>query len=517
MPVPPTPTLLPALVPEQQHFDPFIPTVYGNIDYRRWQSQLVRIDEILRTGMVEATFQRLALADRNRREKAAAEKEQRAFRNLSTSEQEVAQELSSQALRCNIARTLTGESFRKFACHLAESQLLQWFCGISRLDTVHIPGKSALQRYSEWIPEAEMRQVVDSLLTAATQINPGKKEPFLDLAEPLDVAAYFLDTTCVKLNIHFPVDWVLLRDAARTLMKATTLIREQGLKVRMEEPKDFLKRMNQLCIRMTHARRKKDGKRQRKAVLREMKKLSKVIAGHAQRHHELLEKHWQETDLKEGEARQILGRIEVILERLPHAVKQAHERIIGERQVNNAEKILSLYEGHAAVYVRGKAGAEVEFGSQLLLGECRSGVIVDWELVCGVPQGDTKMLDRSLKRMAGGKQDRTPQQIGGDRGMDSKANRGKLEAKGIYNGLCPRDPGELKKRMKESEFVALQQRRSQTEARISIFKNSFLGAPMKSKGYANQNLEVAWSVLTHNLWVIARLPRGKSKALAKAS
>jgi len=517
MPVPTTVTPLPALVPEQQHFDPFIPTVYGNIDYRRWQSQLVRIDEILRTGMVEASFQRLSLAHRNTQEKAAAEKEQRAFRSLSTSEQESAQELSSQALRCNLARTLTGESYRRFACHLAESPLLQWFCGMGRLDGIHIPGKSALQRYSEWIPELDMRKAVDSLLTAATQINPGKKEPGLGLAEVLDVDAYFLDTTCVKLNIHFPVDWVLLRDAARTLMKATILIRERGLKVRMEDPKEFLKRMNQLCIRMTQARRKKDAKRKRKAVLREMKKLSKVIAGHAQRHHELLEQQWQETDLKEGAARQILGRIEVILERLPHAMKQAHERIIGERQVSNEEKILSLYEGHAAVYVRGKADAEVEFGCQLLLGECRSGVIVDWELVCGVPQADTKMLNRSLERMAGGEQDRTPQQVGGDRGFDSKANRGKLEAKGIYNGLCPRDPWDLKKRMKESEFAALQQRRSQTEARISIFKNSFLGAPLKSKGYTNQNLEVAWSVLTHNLWVIARLPRSQGQALAQAS
>jgi len=142
MPVPTTVIPLPVLVPEQQHFDPFIPTVYGNVDYRKWQSQLVRIDEILRTGMVEANFQRLALADRNRREKVAAEKEQRAFRTLSTSEQEIAQMMSSQALRCNLARTLTGESFRKFACHLAESPLLQWFCGIGCLDTVHIPGRA---------------------------------------------------------------------------------------------------------------------------------------------------------------------------------------------------------------------------------------------------------------------------------------------------------------------------------------------------------------------------------------
>src|SRR5450756_373011 len=164
-------------------------------------------------------------------------------------------------------------------------------------------------------------------------------EQSLELAEALDLEAYFLDTTCVKLHIHFPVDWVLLRDAARTLMKATMLIRKRDLKVRMEEPAEFLKRMNQLCMKMTHARRKKDGKRVRKAVLREMKKLSKTIAGHAGRHRELLERRWQETDLREGEARQIVERIGSVLAQLPAAIRQAHERIIGERQVNNLSLI----------------------------------------------------------------------------------------------------------------------------------------------------------------------------------
>ena len=92
------------------------------------------------------------------------------------------------------------------------------------------------------------------------------------------------------------------------------------------------------------------------------------------------------------------------------AQKQAHERIIGERQVGNEEKILSLYEGHAAVYVRG-----------------------------------------------------------------------------------------------------------QTEARIAIFKNAFLGAPLLAKGYENQGWLVAWNVFTHNLWLLAGLPKRESCALSKAS
>lgn len=63
-----------------------------------------------------------------------------------------------------LARTLTGESLRDFGCRLAESGLLQWFCKLDRMGVaVRIPGKSALQRYSEWLPKAEMRKVIDTL------------------------------------------------------------------------------------------------------------------------------------------------------------------------------------------------------------------------------------------------------------------------------------------------------------------------------------------------------------------
>ena len=507
---------LPELVPEQEHLTASVTTVVGPVEFREWKKQLERIGEILGLSGLEETFQRLSLARRNEEERRMAETQKRPFRELSTGEQASYQRLSSQALRCNVARILTGESFRDFGCRLSESALLQRFCRLDRIDTVRIPGKSALQRYGQWLPEEQMRQVIDTLLDAAraTEIAGGQR---LELKEALNLEAYFLDTTCVKLHIHFPVDWVLLRDAARTLMKATTLIRKRDLKVRMEEPAAFLKRMNQLCIKMTHARRKKDGKRVRKAVLREMKKLSKIIAAHAARHRELLEQRWQETDLKAGEARQILERIDGILQQLPQAIRQAHERIIGERQLKNDEKILSLYEGHAGVYVRGKAGAEVEFGSQLLLGESESGVILDWELVCGHPRADTKMLRRSLDRLQQTTGGASIRQVCGDRGFDSKANRGLLEGGGIYNAICPKPPGELKQKMQDAEFAELQHRRSQTEARISIFKNGFLGSPLLSKGHGNQSREVAWSVLAHNLWVIARRPHGLASSLAKAN
>ena len=56
-----------------------------------------------------------------------------------------------------------------------------------------------------------------------------------------------------------------------------------------------------------------------------------------------------------------------VTDKLDAAIKNAHERIIGQRQVANEDKILSIYENEVNVIVRRKAGAEVEFGNTLYL------------------------------------------------------------------------------------------------------------------------------------------------------
>jgi len=125
-----------------------------------------------------------------------------------------------------------------------------------------------------------MAAVLDQLKAAAAQTQADGSCPAgLDNALELDVV--WADTTALKAAMHFPVDWVLLRDGTRTLLKAMALIRKHGLRHRMEEPAEFLTRMNQLCMAMSAARRQSDSKKQRKKVLRMMKRLLKVIEGHA--------------------------------------------------------------------------------------------------------------------------------------------------------------------------------------------------------------------------------------------
>jgi hypothetical protein len=246
-------------------------------------------------------------------------------------------------------------------------------------------------------------------------------------------------------------------------------------------------------------------------VLRQMKRLSKMVADHAERYRKLLDQEWEQTEWTRKQTEQVLGRLERVLEQLPAAIEQAHERIIGERPVKNADKILSLYEPDLHVVVRGKADAEVEFGNVLLLGESPQGFIMDFELFEDQAPADVKLVPLSVERIEQ-TLDQKLKALGADRGFDSAHNGRWLAKEKIYNGICPKDPKELRQRLKQKRFGALQTRRSQTEGRIGIFKNNFLGRPLRAKGFKHRQLAVSWAVLTHNLWVMARLEQPKAAA-----
>jgi len=489
------------IIPFPTELRPVLPTIVGNVDYLTLRRRLEQIESLLRASGLEADFV----------EKALGGWLKRASRPPTAEQQQKFQMRSRRALRCTILRTLLQEDHRGFSCALAGSPLYQWFCLVDALDQVRVPSKSELQRFAHWLDAGQMRHLIEGLLLAG--MDPAGR---LDLKEPVDLAEYFVDTTALKANIHFPVDWVLLRDATRTLMKALTLIRREGLKARMEPPAEFLRRINRLCIQMTHSRRQPESKKERKRVLRGMKKVVKVVGRHARRHRDLLDQEWEKTGWSRRQAEQVLGRVDQVLELLPRAQKQAHERIIGERKVDNAEKILSLYEPDIQVLVRGKAGAEVEFGNKLLLGENKQGIILDYQLWQETAPADSSVLVESLERVVVGLK-RKMGAVGGDRGFASKANTSGLAWAGVFNGLCPRSPAELKQRMKEPRFVRMQRRRSQTEGRISILQRGFLGRPMRAKGFAHRELAVAWGLLTHNLWMLARLKKEKKELLRQAA
>lgn len=486
----------------QPEFRPALPCVFGAKDYQEFRAELIEADRILtQTGLEE----QLIAAQIASYEKPFPPRQLK--RHIKT---------LRLALRHNILLAITGLSFRQLSLRLADSPLFQWFTHTGLIDGVRPVSKSTLERFEKLIDVERVSNMIHELNLAVADAAHAEKLLYRQTALRFD--AIFADTTCVKADIHFPVDWVLLRDAARTLVQAIILIREHGLKHRIAHPETFIRSMNKLCIEMTHTRKKKEAKKARKKIFRRMKQLMKSIEQHAQRYHALLEENREQTDWSELEAQVVLDRIENILDQLPQAVSQAHERIIGERRVANRDKILSLYDPHIHVLVRGKAGAEVEFGNGLYLAEQADGLIIDWDFMKDQPPADNKLVEPSLERICA--KYGSPESYATDRGFDAAANDLVLENLSVFNGICPKSPVQLQEKLEDETFCLLQKRRGSTEGRIGIFKNAYLGSPLKSKGFEHRQLRITWCIFGHNLWKLATMAAQKKaelEAVAKAA
>lgn len=470
----------------QLQMTPALPTIYGPTDYRDFRATLENIDRILTVGGIESRF---------------VHDDLKRCGISSPSEKDIS--IRRKMLRCNILRSITGLDFRECAMRLADSALFQWFGGYGRLGPIKTPSKSTLERFSKACEPSQIRTLVDHCIQAVQQSEMAKELLYRDAA--ISVEALFADSTCLKAPIHFPVDWVLLRDGVRSLVKAMVLIRREGLRHRMPCPESFLRAINSLCIAMSQSRRTQDAPKQRKKILRKMKKLAKLVAAHGLRYHDLLDEQWESTSWSRLQAECVLKRIENVLAKLPRAIKQAHERIIGERRVPSRDKLLSLYEEDIHVIVRGKANAEVEFGNGLYLVEQEDGLIVDWQFFREYPTADAHCVKESLQRTTAAFG--PSQSYAADRGFWSKQNSELLAGEGVTNGICPRDPAQLATMQSDSQFVALQKRRAQTEGRIGILKNDYTGNPLNCRGYEHREKALAWSVLAHNLWTLGTMAR----------
>jgi hypothetical protein len=486
-------------------------------NYLAYRTELEAIDETLQRSGLDDFILDGAIAERRRhaRDDAAFHRGLAAFVRHTRS-----------AFRIGILRAHKGcASVRSLEITLADSPLEQWFCFLESFDQIKAPGKSTIDRAKNRVAPAALDAAFAALLQRAASA-PGGYDPhaeqainLLGLEVPADLAAAWYDSTCHCPDIHFPVDWVQLGDCCRTLLKATLCIRRHGIRNRM--PKGgagkLLHDLNGLNIALGNARRRKDSKKLRKKILREMKRFSGRMAHHARAHRELLVEHRAgKTDLTVAQAAQITGRIDHVLAVLPRAKKQAHERIIGGRRVPSAEKVISVYEPDAKVIVRGKSGAEVEFGNQLVLGENAGGLIVYWKLCEDVRVDSNRMLEAVETTEAN-----TGKRLGkavADRGFSDEKMQAQLavDRPDLADHICPLSPAKLAEKKGDPGFMRSQTRRAQTEARVAIITNSYQRGRSLSKGLGSQRQELRWVMLAHNLRLLARQLNAERAAREKA-
>ena len=480
----------------QSWLRPALTAVRSNLDYERYRAELEQISAALGRGLIEA--------------KAIAYAIEALPEDSSVATRRKAAEFAVFAFRAELLRHLLNlPSFRAYSRMLASSDLLADFCGILTIEGIKWSSKSTLDRASKFFSAEQMADLNEHLnQLVSKQASSGQ----VCLDEVVDFSVCLVDSTCFEANIHFPTDWLLLKDVAHNLLKALILIRAEGLLCRMDQcPEQWITQMNRLCIQMTHARRRTDAKKQRKAVLRTMKRVLKRLSGHVRRHRvKLATCDPDQVKWSQLEVSNLLARTDAKLELLPKAIEQAHERIIGERRVASKDKVLSAHEGDLHVIVRGKAGKEVEFGNTLFVAETQGGFICDYQLYQERAPGDAKELVASLERIESYQLGQSIKEVVGDRGFDSKAVNQALESKAIENSICPKNPQLLEQKLSQPPFRKSQKRRGGTEARIAILTNNG-GRVCRAKGFEHRSEQIGWGVLAHNMHWIARKVRNQRK------
>jgi hypothetical protein len=485
-----------SIIPFQTHLQSAVSQVFGNLEHARWLEEINLIDKyLMETGIDDSVIHYMV-------EKAKA----KAHTPLSHKQLVRIQERALKSLRATVLRIMEGTSLRKFCSDVARSPDMQRFCRVDSIGRTKIFARSTVEGYEKAIPAELIENLHNHLLDKCTDSEDATN--LLELERPLSLCDLYVDTTCLRANIHMPADWLLLRDAVRTLTKAVTLIRDAGLKNRMsEEPQAFLTAINRLCIKMTHTSIKgkhaAKGRKKRRTIFREMRKVAEKVQRHAEKHYAILADSWSKTNYSEGDAQKILRRLEGIIEQLPTAIEQAANRILHGTMTPNNEKILSLYENDIHVLIRGKAGADKEFGNKLFIAEQEEGLIVNWSLAKDSVPSDSQMLIDALEKNDNDLRGTAVEAIFSDRGFDGPDAREELEMRCLYNGLCPRSPKGLQENLKDQRFRYGQRRRANTEARIAIVKHVYLGDPINCRGYENRNRRIAQGILVHNLRKLA--------------
>jgi IS5 family transposase len=184
-------------------------------------------------------------------------------------------------------------------------------------------------------------------------------------------------------------------------------------------------------------------------------------------------------------------------------ISQAERRVLQGAPVPADEKIVSLFEPHADIIVKGGRGGQ--YGHKLNLTAGRSGLILDLIIEDGNPSDSERflpMLDRHITFYG-----RPPRQAAADGGYASLDNLRRAKARGVRDMAFHKKASLAIEDMVKSRWVyrKLRNFRAGIEAGISCLKRAYGLARCTWRGLAHFKAYVWSSVAAYNLALFARL------------
>ena len=152
-------------------------------------------------------------------------------------------------------------------------------------------------------------------------------------------------------------------------------------------------------------------------------------------------------------------------------IGQSERRVLCGEPVPAREKIVSLFEPHADIIVKG--GRAVEYGHKLNLTTGRSGLILDLVIESGNPADSERFLPMLERHIAF--YGRAPRQAAADGGYASRHNLSQAKARGVKDMAFHKKAGLRIEDMVKSRWVyrKLRNFRAGIEAGISWMKRAY--------------------------------------------
>ena len=386
---------------------------------------------------------------------------------------------AEQVLRAAIIKQQNGWSYNFLELQCVDSEMTRAFL---RLDFDESYSGSCLQENISKIKPITWEKVTHSLVQYAHR-------------EGMENGRMVrCDSTVVEANIHHPTDSKLLYDCIRVVHRALKVVRRGGgMRI---YAKMTAKSAKHLVLKIVNSHDEK----QRRRYYRKLLGGARSVLQHLS-----LSLPKIKTDLASDDTRLVaaIAELERISAILPRIIHQTDERVMKGKAIPSPEKIVSIFETHTDIIVKGRR--DVEYGHKIFLTTGKSNLVLDCLIEEGNPSDKTLFMPlvKDQIDIFG----RPPRQISADGGFASKENVTGAKDLGVKDVCFSKRCGLKILDMVKSEWVfqKLRNFRAGIEANISVLKRSFGLTRANWRGNQGFIAYVKSCVVAYNLTVLARL------------
>lgn len=389
---------------------------------------------------------------------------------------------AEQVLRFAIVKMRLELSYRALRDRVDDSIGLREFC---RMPHQEVPAFTTVQQNIKRISAHTFKEINAAIIEYAREMGVEDGERIR------------IDSTTVESNIHHPTDSAQLWDCVRVL---TRILR------RVEAECDFLR--GRFCDHTRVAKRLRykinntRGQHNRRPLYKRLVDTTRKTVGYAQQ--AIAELAPQRFRTFEGLliAAPLRSALEEFTPLAQRVIEQSTRRVLNGEQVPAKEKVVSIFEPHTDVIVKGQR--EVVYGHKIFLSAGKSNLILDCAILRGNPNDSEQFvpaIERHIQQC-----EKAPNDVATDGGFASKTNAEFAAKHGVKNVAFSALKGNALTDLVQSTRVYKQLRnwRAGIEGIISAVKRAFGLDRCTWRGYESFQAYVHLAVLAFNLQTLAR-------------